>query len=254
MSKNEAAKKKSNMKILIPPLMLVAIIATILAATVIFDLGVYYEMLRNWLDGLGWLGPFAFILIYILFSLAGLPGSLLMLLAGPLFGSVVGVITVSIGSTLGAAICFLIARYFARSTVEKWASKYETFNRLDKISEEQGMWFVAILRLVWIIPYNFLNYALGLTKVKFRTYVFWSWLSMLPWTILHVVGGDVLTRLVTKGEISWISILFLILIGAFMVFVVLKARASLKKGDSNDEGAASKPIEKEGSKKKASAD
>ena len=116
------------------------------------------------------------------------PGSALTAVAGGLFGSVVGTVAVSAGATIGAALAFLVARYLARSSVEKWLEGNQKFQRLDRLTERQGAVMVAITRLVPLFPFNLLNFGFGLTRVPFWTYLIFSWLCMLPGTILYVVG------------------------------------------------------------------
>jgi len=135
--------------------------------------------------------------------------------AGALFGSILGVISVSIASTLGASLAFLVARYFARDAVARWLSANEKFRRLDKMTEEHGAIIVALTRLVPIFPFNLLNYGFGLTRVRFWTYVFWSWLCMLPGTVLYVVGADAVIQAITEGKVPWA------LLGVILAFVVL---------------------------------
>ena len=101
-------------------LLLVAALGSVLILAHVFDLGDRLGDLRDWIRSLGPLGPFAFIGIYIGATVAALPGAPLTLAAGALFGSLLGILVVSIASTLGAGASFLVARYAARGTVERW--------------------------------------------------------------------------------------------------------------------------------------
>lgn len=144
-----------------------------------------------------------FTFIYILGVVAAIPGSAITLLAGGLFGSVLGTVVVSVGSTVGAALCFLIARYFARDSVERWVARNEKFRKLDRMTAKQGATIVAITRLVPLFPFNLLNYGFGLTKVDFWQYVLWSWVCMMPGTILYVVAGDATAKGLSQGKVPW---------------------------------------------------
>lgn len=168
-----------------------------------FGLDRYLKELQPWIESLGPLGPLAFIAIYVMASVMAIPGSPLTLAAGVLFGSVWGVVWVSLGSTAAAGVCFLIARYIARDAIEKSLKNNQQFQKLDALTAEQGAFMVAIVRLLPIFPFNLLNYGFGLTRVPFITYLFWSWLCMLPATILYVVGADAVKQAVAKGEIPW---------------------------------------------------
>jgi uncharacterized membrane protein YdjX (TVP38/TMEM64 family) len=210
------------------PVLLVAIIISMLILAKVFDLGHKLGELRTWIDGLGPLGAIVFILLYTMAAVAAIPGSALTVTAGALFGSVLGVILVSIASTLGAGLSFLIARYFARNATARWLSRNENFRKLDQLTEEQGAVMVALTRLVPIFPFNLLNYGFGLTRVPFWTYVFWSWLCMLPMTIVYVVGADAFTKGLAQGKVPWNLIGVVIGMGIILSIVIRQARRRLR--------------------------
>ena len=185
------------------PVVLLAALLAILVLARIFGIGEKLGALRGWIESLGPWGPLVFVLIYIAATVAALPGSAVTVAGGALFGSVLGVILVSIGATVGASLAFLISRYFARDAVGNWLSKSEKFQKLDKLTAEHGAIIVALTRLVPIFPFNLLNYGFGLTRVPFWTYVFWSWLCMLPGIALYVVGADAVTMGLAKGQVPW---------------------------------------------------
>ena len=185
-----------------PVVLVVALLAVLVLARV-FGIGEKLGALRGWIESLGPWGPLVFLFIYIVAVVAALPGSAVTVAAGALFGSVLGVILVSIGATVGASLAFLISRYFARDAVANWLSRNEKFQKLDKLTAEHGAIMVALTRLVPIFPFNLLNYGFGLTRVPFWTYVFWSWLCMLPATALYVVGADALTKGLSQGRVPW---------------------------------------------------
>ena len=214
------------------PFALVAVIIAVLVIARALGLGERLGPLQEWIEGLGFLGNLAFVGIYIVAVVIGIPGSAITIAAGVLFGSVVGVILVSIGSTVGASLAFLIARYFARDAIARWLSSKERFSRLDRLSEEHGAIIVAIARLIPIFPFNLINYGFGLTRVRFWTYVFWSWLCMLPGTILYVVGTDAVTKGVSQGQIPWALIGITLAVGFILALLVRHARRKLKSGET----------------------
>jgi uncharacterized membrane protein YdjX (TVP38/TMEM64 family) len=167
-------------------------------------------------------------LLYAAAVVAAFPGSALTVAAGALFGSAIGIVVVSIASTLGAGLSFLIARYFARKSVARWLSTKEKFNRLDRMTEEHGAVIVALTRLVPLFPFNLLNYGFGLTRVRFWTYVFWSWLCMLPGAVLYVVGADALAKGITQGRVPWRLIGALAGVVVIMAFLIRYARRKLQ--------------------------
>jgi uncharacterized membrane protein YdjX (TVP38/TMEM64 family) len=185
--------------------------------------------LRGWISSLGAAGPFVFTLIYILAVVFAVPGALITILAGAMFGLVSGTIIVSIGSTAGAGICFLIARYMARDAVTGWISADKNFTRLDELIKEQGDIIVAVTRLVPLFPFNLLNYGFGLTKVKFWTYLFWSWLCMLPGTIVYVAGADIFVTSVKENKAPWPLISVLAVALLILILLVKKAGEAIKK-------------------------
>ena len=103
---------------------------------------------REWINGLGSWGPLVFVLIYTLAVILALPGSAITIAGAALFGSVWGVVLVSIASTAGASVCFLISRYLARDLILRKFAKNEKFLKLDRLTEEHGAIVVAITRLV----------------------------------------------------------------------------------------------------------
>ena len=141
-----------------------------------------------WVESIGIWGPFAFAAGYAIATVAMVPGSLLTLLAGAIFGLGTGVATVFVGASVGATLAFLISRYGARSWVEQKLDGYEKFASIDRAVGNEGLKIVILLRLSPLFPFNLLNYALGLTSVRLGEYVF-AHLAMLPATFLYVYYG-----------------------------------------------------------------
>ncbi len=149
------------------------------------------EGLSRWIRDLGVWGPLVFTLIYAAAVVVMIPGSALTLAAGALFGLVVGTITVSIGSTLGVALAFLVARYLARDAVARWIGRDPRFEAIDQAIGEGGWKIVGLLRLSPAVPFNLQNYLYGLTRIGFWSCVLTSWIAMLPGTVLYVYLGVV---------------------------------------------------------------
>lgn len=209
------------------PVLFISVVIVLLVLVRVFGVAERMGDLRDWLKELGPWGPLVFVLLYIIAVVAAIPGSALTVAAGALFGSVVGTVLVSAGSTVGAALAFLVARYFAREATEKWLYQNEKFQRLDRLTEEHGSIIVALTRLVPIFPFNLLNYGFGLTKVSFKTYVLWSWICMLPATILYVVGADALTVGLSEGKMPWVLIGVVGIVVVIMTFLIRYARQKL---------------------------
>jgi len=155
-------------------------------------------VLRQWLDQAGGAAPFLFVGIYALGAVFFLPGSILTLAGGALFGPVLGTFYNLTGATIGAALAFLAARYLASD----WAER-QTGGRLRQLKEgveHEGWRFVAFTRLVPLFPFNLLNYALGLTKIRFLHYLVASCICMLPGAIAYTYLGYAGREAVGGGE------------------------------------------------------
>ena len=140
--------------------------------------------------GLGAAGALLFAAGYVIATIAFVPGSILTLAAGAIFGLVRGVAVVFAGATAGATLAFLIARYAARSAVERGLADHPRFRAIDRAVAVRGRYIVFLLRLSPLVPFNLLNYVLGLTQVRLADYVVAS-VGMLPGTILYVYYGKV---------------------------------------------------------------
>jgi len=143
-------------------------IVALITAGKVFHVQDLLKSALNWVDSLGFWGPVIFGFIYIFSCVFLLPGSVLTLGAGTLFGVVKGSIYVSIASTLGATVAFLVGRYLARNWVAKKIEGNEKFKSIDEAVAGEGWKIVGLTRLSPIFPFNLLNYAYGLTKVSLR--------------------------------------------------------------------------------------
>jgi uncharacterized membrane protein YdjX (TVP38/TMEM64 family) len=140
------------------------------------------------LSGLGAWAPLAFLLGYVLATVAFVPGSILTLAAGALFGLWKGTLIGFVAATLGAAAAFLVSRYLARDLVQRRLAGDPRADAIDRAIREHGRKVVFLLRLSPVFPFNLLNYALGLTTVRITDYLIAS-LGMLPGTFLYVYCG-----------------------------------------------------------------
>ena len=136
------------------------------------------DKLQAWIDDAGVFAPMLFMLIYAVATVLFLPGSVITLAGGVLFGPLWGTLYNLTGATLGAALAFLVARYLASGWVAKKSG--DKVKQLMQGVEQEGWRFVAFVRLVPLFPFNLLNYALGLTRIPFMQYLWATWLFMLP--------------------------------------------------------------------------
>ena len=175
-----------------------AIVAVLIVAAKYFNVQQYLKNALEWVDGLGSTGPVVFIIIYIVATVGFIPGSLLTLGSGVLFGVVFGSIYVFIGATIGATCAFLVGRYIARGSVEKQIEGNQKFKAIDTAVAREGLKIVLLTRLSPIFPFNLLNYAFGVTQVSLKDYFLGS-IGMLPGTIMYVYIGSLAGSLATLG-------------------------------------------------------
>ena len=144
---------------------------------------------QRWVEGLGALGPIAFVLGYALAVIAFVPGSALTLASGAIFGVAKGTAFVFVAALLGSTGAFLVARHLARAAIEKRLAGDPRFAAVDRAIGSQGRRIVFLLRLSPIFPFTLLNYGLGLTRVRLVDYVIAA-VGMLPGTLLYVYLGS----------------------------------------------------------------
>jgi uncharacterized membrane protein YdjX (TVP38/TMEM64 family) len=147
------------------------------------------QNLVAWVKTLGALGPLVFVVAYVLAVVAFVPGSLLTLAGGALFGVVAGTAYVFIAASLGACAAFALARTVARAPIERRIAANPRFAAIDRAIAADGRRIVFLLRLSPVFPFTLLNYALGLTQVRFADYAL-ACLGMLPGTLLYVYLGS----------------------------------------------------------------
>jgi uncharacterized membrane protein YdjX (TVP38/TMEM64 family) len=146
-------------------LALLVLIAATLALRDRFDAAA----LSAWVQDARAAGPAVFIAVYAAATVLFLPGALLTLVGGALFGPVWGTLWNLTGATFGSALAFLIARYLGADWVSRRAGP--RLQRLNDGVADEGWRFIAFVRLVPLFPFNLLNFALGLTRIRFATYV-----------------------------------------------------------------------------------
>jgi len=170
------------------------LLALLVAAIVAAGLGM---PLSRWLvDGAAWAenhryaAGALFVVAYAAAAVLAVPGTILTLAAGFVFGVTFGAALVSGGSVLGAIAAFLLGRFLTRSWVAARVERSARLRALVAVTRDDGFAIVLLARLSPLLPYNLLNYLFGLTAVRFRDYVLASWLGMLPATVLYVYIGS----------------------------------------------------------------
>ncbi len=167
---------------------LAGVVAVVALAALGRQFGVFLDRFVEWVEGLGALGPAAFILGYVAATVAFIPGAVLTLAAGAVFGLGPGVVYVMIGATAGASLAFLLARSVAREAIARRLAGNPRFAAIDRAVGREGFRIVLLLRLSPVFPFNMLNYGLGLTNVRFADYALAS-IGMLPGSLLYTYSG-----------------------------------------------------------------
>ena len=120
----------------------------------------------------------------------------------------------------------------ARDAVVRWLGGNKKFQKLDRLTAEHGAIIVAVTRLIPFFPFNLLNYGFGLTRVPFWTYLFWTWLCIIPTIVLYVVGADALTQGLRQGQVPWLLVSVGAVVLLFLIIVVHYARGVLRRKES----------------------
>lgn len=217
------------------PLILVLGLLALLAAVALSPIAEWLEIAVAWIEMHPRVSWVAFVGAYVVASVLVIPGSILTLGAGFLFGLPVGVVLVSAGSVLGAAAAFLVGRFLARDWVARRIARRPAFRALDSATRHEGFLIVFLARLSPLFPFNLLNYGLGLTAVRFRDYVLASWIGMLPVTCVYVYVGTLAKDLtaLTSGDIERGPFGIALLVAGFAatvaltVFITRKANRTL---------------------------
>ncbi len=172
--------------------------------------------LHGFLSNYPLLAPLLFVLLYALAITLFLPGTLFCLLGGALFGPWLGAVVNVLGATLGATLAFLIARHLAADMVERHLSN--TLQRLKTGVEQEGWYFVALCRLLPMVPYDLSNYAFGLCRLPLTQFAAATAMSLLPrLTVYAYIGHSGLSLISGKGD----RLLTLLSIATLLVAVLL---------------------------------
>lgn len=207
------------------------VILAVIAVVVLFKLlhlGIYVSAALEWMRSLGPWAPLWFMLLYIAACVLFIPGSVITLGAGALFGPVWGTLYVSVAAIIGATLSFLLGRFVARDGISLRIAGNPRFRALDEAVGREGWKIVLLTRLSPVFPFTLLNYAFGLTRVSLRDYVLASWVGMLPGTVLYVYIGSVVGDLSQLGQArtrttaEWVALVLGLVVTA--VVAVLLAR------------------------------
>ena len=220
----------------IKPILWLLVIVGILVLARALDAQAYLRAALERIQELGAWGAVLFALLYTFSTVLLLPGVILTLGAGAVFGVVKGAILVSFSATLAATAAFFVGRYLARGWVVKQIEANPHFKAIDEAVAGEGWKIVGLTRLSPAFPFNLLNYAFGVTRVSPRDYILASWIGMMPGTLMYVYLGSLAGDLATLGTggrartpAEWaLSVIGLLATVAVTVYVTRLARAALK--------------------------
>jgi uncharacterized membrane protein YdjX (TVP38/TMEM64 family) len=163
----------------------------------LFVLPVRHELQRfvTWVQSIGNWGPVALAAAYTPACLLFLPGSMLTLSSGFLFGVVRGTIAAFLGSLVGASAAFVLSRTLARGLVEDRVTASPKFRAIDRAVAAHGFKIVVLTRLSPLIPFNLLNLVFGVSAVRFRDFFLGSAVGMLPGGLMYAYIGSAVKSL-----------------------------------------------------------
>jgi len=198
---NSKSSVKSNKFTKIKWLIILGLSAIAFIASYQLDFSSFWIQSLSRIKEMGILGSLLFIIIYNVATLLFIPGSLLTMKGGCLYGTVLGTFYVLIAAILGAIFAFLLGRYFCRDLVLKKLEKYPKFKAVDRAIAQEGWKIVFLMRLSPLFPFNLLNYLLGITTISLRDYLIGS-LGMFPGVFAYVYIGSLATDLASVDRLN----------------------------------------------------
>lgn len=224
---NSGKASSAGVKLIVFAILVVAIISLFKFTGV----GYYFsrEFISTFLEKIGAWAPIGFIAIYATGTILGVPGTILTLLGGVIFGPILGTILVVTGATIGASGAFFVARVLARDFVEQKFGSAAWFKKFDKGIEREGLFFVLFVRLVPLFPFNGINFASGLTKIKFRDYLIGTGVGIIPGSFVFVYAASTAAEAATEGKLSPKLFVALLLLGFLAIVPILYKKYRAKK-------------------------
>ncbi len=182
-----------------PYLRLAVLVAILVAAALVVRAAALRDdaAARAFVEGLervrgsGW-APVGFVACYSVATALALPGSLLTIAGGAVFGFWWGAALNTLGANLGANAAFVVARALGRDGVRRLAGP--RLHGLDRATAQHGLTGLLLLRLIPLVPFNALNYGSGLTAIRWRDYAVATALGILPGTMVYTFFADALVQ------------------------------------------------------------
>jgi len=215
-------------------LILVILILVCVILIILFDVQQYLLALIEWIEGLGFVGRLIYAFVYMLATILFVPGSILTLGSGFLFGLVQGVLVVAVGATLGAVGAFIVGKYFFHEWATGFVAKFAKFQAVYDAIGKKGGKIVFLLRLSPLFPFNASNYIYSLTSVKLIPYTVATFLGILPGVVMYTYFGTLLSSVTTAASRDRTPLEWLLLVVGLLatigvtVYATRIARQALK--------------------------
>lgn len=231
---NQSTKGRSLAKLFIFIILALAVVAAFKWT----NIGVYFsrEYIEATLNRLGALAPVGYIVFYSLAATLGVPGTILTIIGGVVFGSYLGTVLIVIGATLGASGAFFVARFLARDFIYESFGKTPWFEKLDEGIKTDGLYFILFIRLVPVFPFNGINFASGLTKVRFRDYFIGTAIGIIPASFVFANAASKAAEAASSGKIGAAFYLSFALLGVIALIPVVYKRIKSKKQSGEEVG------------------
>lgn len=179
--------------------------------------GIEPEQVQTWLQRAGIWAPIIYILLYVIATILVLPSTPLNLSGGAIFGPWMGTLWTSVAAVIAAIVAFAFTRTLGhRLVTQKLAGRWQA---LDAEIRTGGCFYIFAIRLLPIIPYGLVNFAAGLTSIRFRSYLWGTVLGTVPGVLPFVMMGSFGLKAFRTGDV-------LPLLGAFSLASLLVAGAT----------------------------
>lgn len=183
-------------------LVLAVVAAMFVLASTVIDLEQAFHGARHWLLSLGWAGPLLFALIYGCLGALAAPTGLIEIIAGAMFGMVVGGAAVLSGALIAANAGFVSGRWLARKWIQDRLSTTHRAAQIEAAVSQRGFWITTLIRLSPVVPFNLTSYVLGASSIRWLPFLAASLLGMLPIKLLLVWVGASGQKLLTASHPS----------------------------------------------------
>jgi len=212
-------QKKSDKKLIVIAVAVILIIVLVKQSGI--SDAISLKSIRAMVDSLGFWGPIGFILVYALATSFGLPGTIITVAGGLIFGKWLGTLFNLIGAVLGSSGAFWIARLLARESLSEKFKGQKWFEKFNNGLEKDGFNYMLFVRLVPLFPYNGVNFGSGLTRIPFKSYLLGTAIGIIPGTFIFTNVAAEIGESATEGfSISPGIIMAFTLLGLFALIPI----------------------------------